>query len=107
MKKKRNSARGKNFAKTPVYEPVGWYTEHQAADAKTTKERPIVRTTISRWRSGGFINAIDINGSLVLVPKKQLMAFGGVPLGGDELPPMVDDLPDEIEIVLRRVDSDG
>lgn len=103
MTEKKNAPKPKQkLEKAPVYEILGWVTEQQAADQKTTKDKPIARTTISRWRSGGFINCIDINESLIVVPNTQLMKFDGVPMGG-HLPPTVDELPDEIELVLRRV----
>ncbi|GAB5407224.1 MAG: hypothetical protein Aurels2KO_54550 [Aureliella sp.] len=101
MAKKKKVRKRRDLKPAPVYEIVGWLTEAQAADMKTTKENPTVRTTISRWRSGGFIHHININEALIVVPTKEVSQFDGVPMGG-ELPPMVDELPDEIELVLRR-----
>lgn len=112
MKDRKRKRRVVNPA--PIYDIVGWVTEHEAAELKSKIDPPdhgsqVNRTTISRWRSNHFVHSIDINGALILVNLREIKDFEGVPLGNPALvydlpgyPQKVDPLPEEITITLRR-----
>ena len=103
---------GRKNPPAPIYDIVGWVTEHEAADIKSKVDPPehggaVNRTTIGRWRAQKFVQGFDLNGALILVNLEQVKAFKGVPLGNPALvqhlyPPEVEMLPDEITITLRR-----
>ncbi|GAB5407225.1 MAG: hypothetical protein Aurels2KO_54560 [Aureliella sp.] len=92
----------------PIYDIVGWVTEADAAEIKSAQTgKSINRTTISRWRSGGFINSIDINEALIIVNEEQLMEFEGIPMGNpvrikSKMPERADPLPRTIRVKLKR-----
>lgn len=112
MGAKKKYTDGRRIVKpAPIYDVVGWVTEHEAAELKNKIDPPetgiINRSTISRWRGQNMIHAIDINQTLILVNLAEIKNFPGIPLGNpalvyDKYPPEVDSLPDEITITLRR-----
>lgn len=109
-------ARGKpgtpRVSPAPVYDIVGWVTEREAAEIREKIDPPdqgkTQRTTISRWRSEGYVQGFSINGNLVLVNQENVISMWPLPQGkpskdmDEKLPPIQDMLPDEITIRLVR-----
>lgn len=92
----------------PTYDIVGWVTEAEGAEirnlvAPANRGGSVQRSTISRWRTQGYMQAFDINGILTVVNVQQLMEFEELKRGrGSEPPDPQEDLPEYITIVLKR-----
>lgn len=92
----------------PIYDLVGWATEADAAVIKSAQAgKKVSRSTISRWRSGGFVHAVDLNNALVIVDEQQILDFEGIPLGNPRvikagMPERQDPLPRTIRLTLKR-----
>lgn len=97
----------------PTYDVVGWVVESEAAairDIVSPSKRGgnVQRSTISRWRTEGFIQAFDVNGLLTLVNTQQVINMTDLPQGrytssvDQILPQKQDELPEYITITLKR-----
>lgn len=91
----------------PIYDVISWVTETEAAEIKAELTgKPVNRTTITRWRGSKYIHGIDVAGTLVMVPLKEVKDFAGIPIGNPaiikaKMPDTVDPLPKTIRIKLK------